>query len=92
MHLIKKIRQILQETTSVEIWLSQMSMNTFLCEAEFMGVTHKYLVIKVLGVEFLIEPGVEKEFKEQQEKAYFRIQTIQDVYQWTGDETETILL
>ena len=92
MHLVNQIRRILQEATNVEIWLSQMAMNTFFCESEFLGVTQKYLIIKVLGVEFLIEPGLEKKFEREKEIAHFRIQTIQDSYQRTGTETQTILL
>ena len=92
MHLINQIRQTLQETTDVEIWLSQMAMNTLFCESEFLGVTQKYLIIKILGVEFLIEPGLEKKFEKEKECAHFRIQTIQDIYQRTGTEMQTILL
>ena len=92
MHLIHKIVRIVQETTDVEIWLSQMAMNTILCEAEFLGVTERYLIIKALGIEFLIEPGVEQKFEELKESSYFRIQTVQDLYQRTGEEEQKILL
>lgn len=92
MHLLQQIRQILQETEDMEIWLSQMAMNTLFCESEFLGVTQKYLIIKILGVEFLIETGVEKEFKREKEISYFRIQTIQDCYQRNGTECKTIIL
>lgn len=92
MHLIHEIVRIVQETNEIEIWLSQMAMNTILCEAGFIGVTERYFIIKALGIEFLIEPGVEQKFEELKESSYFRIQTVQDWYQRTGNEMGKILL
>lgn len=92
MHLLQQIRQILKETSDMEIWLSQMSMNTLFCESEFLGVTQKYLIIKILGVEFLVETGVEKEFEREKEISYFRIETIQDCYQRNGTERKITIL
>ena len=92
MHLIHEIVRIVQETNEIEIWLSQMAMNTILCEAEFIGVTERYFIIKALGIEFLIETGVVQHFEEFKETSYFRIQTVQDLYQRTEREEKKILL
>lgn len=92
MHLLHKIVQIVQETDDIEIWLSKMAMNTILCESEFLGVAEKYFIIKSLGIEMWIETGEEQEFAECKETSYFRIQTVQDLYQRTGKETKKILL
>jgi len=92
MHLIHKIVRIVQETNEIEIWLSQMAMNTLLCESEFLGITEQYFFIKALGTEILIETGVRQQFEEFKETSYFRIQTVQDLYQRIEGETKKILL